>query len=125
MPNELHSLLAVMWAALLVTLVICSDTCQICPPADCCDGSDESSGKCSNTCAQAGAAARAALKAAVATEAAGAKVKEGYVKQAQNSKQKWQAEEQEVAQQIAQQQKIVEQWKSARSGHHLVTDTPS
>ncbi|CAK0784602.1 hypothetical protein CVIRNUC_007806 [Coccomyxa viridis] len=78
---------------------------------DCCDGSDESSGKCSNTCAQAGAAARAALKAKAATEAAGAKVKEGYVRQAQDDKQKWQAEEQKLNQQVLQQKKLVEEWR--------------
>ena len=79
--------------------------------ADCCDGSDESSGKCSNTCAQAGAAARAALRARAATEAAGARVKEGYVRQAQADKQKWQAEEQKLSQQVLQQKKLVEEWR--------------
>ena len=74
--------------------------------ADCCDGSDESSGKCSNTCAQAGAAARAALKAKAATEAAGAKVKEGYVRQAQDDKQKWQEEERKLHQQRLRQKKL-------------------
>ncbi len=79
--------------------------------ADCCDGSDESSGKCSNTCAQAGAAARAELKAKAAREAAGAKVKEGYVQKAQEDKQRWQAEAAKLSQEIAQQQKLVDQWK--------------
>lgn len=60
---------------------------------------------------QAGAAARAALKAKAATEAAGAKAKEGYIRQAQADKQKWQDEEQKLSQQVLQQKKLVEQWR--------------
>ena len=89
----------------------CVDTDEFGCRADCCDGSDESSGRCSNTCAQAGAAARAELKAKAAREAAGAKVKEGYVQQAKEDKQRWQEEAATLTQQIAQQQKLVDQWK--------------
>ena len=93
---------------------------NLCCLADCCDGSDESSGKCSNTCAQAGAAARAELKAKAAREAAGAKVKEGYMKQAQEDKRRWQDEAQKVTQQIVQKQKLVDQWKGEHSQDTLL-----
>ena len=93
---------------------------NVCCLADCCDGSDESSGKCGNTCAQAGAAARAELKAKAAREAAGAKVKEGYMKQAQEDKRGWQDEAQKLTQQIVQKQKLVDQWKGAHSQDTLL-----
>ena len=47
----------------------------------------------------------------------GAKVKEGYVKQALDSKAKWQEEAEKLSHQIAQQRKTVQQWKGAASSH--------
>ena len=38
-------------------------------------------------------------------------MKEGYVRQAQADKQKWQEEEQKLSQQVLQQKKLVEQWR--------------
>ncbi len=38
-------------------------------------------------------------------------MKEGYVRQAQDDKQKWQAEEQKLNQQVLQQKKLVEEWR--------------
>ena len=38
-------------------------------------------------------------------------MKEGYVRQAQDDKQKWQEEEQKLNQQVLQQKKLVEEWR--------------
>ena len=74
---------------------------------DCCDGTDEVPGRCMNTCLEAGASARAELKARAAAYAAGAKVREGYIKRAAKTKADWQAQLKRVsAQTTAQQQKV-------------------
>ena len=38
-------------------------------------------------------------------------MKEGYVRQAQDDKQKWQEEEQKLSRQVLQQKKLVEEWR--------------
>ena len=38
-------------------------------------------------------------------------MKEGYVRQAQDDKQKWQEEERKLSQQVLQQKKLVEEWR--------------
>jgi len=52
-------------------------------------------------------------------------VKEGYMKQAQEDKQRWQDEAQKVTQQIAQKQKLVEQWKGEHSQDTLLFSSGS
>lgn len=60
--------------------------------ADCCDGSDESSGKCPSTCQEAGAEYRAALKAKSTNMKLGMKAKEKYISKAEFRKRQWQEE---------------------------------
>ena len=78
-----------------------------CAVVDCCDGTDEPPGRCMNTCLEAGATARADLKAKAAAYAAGAQVREGYIKRAGKTRAEWQAQLKRVnSQTSAQQQKV-------------------
>lgn len=62
------------------------------PYADCCDGSDENSGKCPTTCQEAGKEYRSALKAQATAMKIGLKAKEKYISKAAVGKQQWQQE---------------------------------
>ncbi|MCJ1425120.1 hypothetical protein MMC29_003008 [Sticta canariensis] len=83
-------------------------------PADCCDGSDEPPGRCMSTCLEAGAAARAELKAKAAAYAAGAKVRDKYIKQSAKTRADWQAQLKRVSSQASEQQLKVDQAKAAK-----------
>ena len=62
------------------------------PYADCCDGTDEAPGKCSNTCDEAGAENRANLKRKASNYGTGLKLKRKYISQAGTQRKKWEQE---------------------------------
>ncbi|GAB4821655.1 hypothetical protein N2152v2_008701 [Parachlorella kessleri] len=76
---------------------------------DCCDGTDERAGKCSNRCKELGAASLQALVADVAAAEAGLKAKEGYIADAVGIKKGWRARVGELETEIALQQKAVDE----------------
>lgn len=71
-----------------------------------------------NTCLEAGASARAELKARAAAYAAGAKVRDGYIKQSRKSRAEWQAQLKRVSSEAAQQQLKVDQAKGVPVNKH-------
>jgi hypothetical protein len=81
--------------------------------ADCCDGSDENSGKCPNTCAEAGAANRAAMKARSTALKLGLKAKEKYISKAVTGRKEWQQELVRVSEEAAGLQKTVTKLQGA------------
>jgi len=93
----------------------CSTTPRHSPPrADCCDGSDENSGKCPNTCAEAGAASRAALKARATALKQGLKNREKYVSKAVMGRSEWQQELAKVSQEAEGLQRVVSRLQGAQ-----------
>lgn len=86
--------------------------------ADCCDGTDEQSGKCANRCQELGAESLKALKADINAAEAGVKAKQKYISQAGDLKKKWAKRVEEVESEIAEQQQAVdaaagECWRTA------------
>lgn len=91
--------------------------------ADCCDGSDEVKGKCSNTCLQASAAHRESLKSNIAQYEQALATKADFISQARAFKQKLQTKAATIDQDYAAAQAEVERLKGeyGRSGVAAVT----
>ncbi len=88
--------------------------------ADCCDGTDERSGRCPATCQEAGTEYRAALKAKSTGMKLGIKAKEKYISKAVTMKKEWQQEVEKVRAEKASLQKGVESLKGAAPHIHAI-----
>ena len=80
---------------------------------DCCDGSDESPGKCPSTCDEAGTEYRAALKAKSTGMKLGLKAKEKYISKAVTRKKEWQQEVKKLSSEKTAIQESVDSLKGA------------
>ena len=107
--GKVHLCLACMCISILVWLI----QSAVCILADCCDGSDENSGKCKNTCLEEGAAASEALRSRAVAFKAGWQIQQQHVKEAALLKAAWQTELESADKQLAERKRELETTKAA------------